>query len=285
MLWLIVSIVVLLALGVCFYKMMMSPQLRYHSIWYKMKAAIVFWLGDIRRLNKFPWATWASKYHRLTYKQMREAALICRPGDVGLHRDEGFLSNVAIPGAFKHAWIVVENEDCVEAVSEGVIKRDCMAPLITDYAIILRPIGTNKAEVNRAVRRANGIVGSSYDVNFNFNFEETDSNLKEKERSFTRNLDAGKFHAAFSCTETVGYSWYHCSDKLRLFRSHHAGREAIIADDFLKMNFGIVWVSPSVTMEWLKESGMHEEGRKKIEDFRDGKKDFNEHGNPIPRRI
>lgn len=269
------------ALGcVCAYRVLLSPALRYHSVWYKAKAGLFFWLGDIRRLNKFPWVTWATHHHGLSYRDMAEGWEVGRPGDVGLHKDNGFLSNLGIPGAFKHAWVVVNNKNIVEAISDGVIKRGALAPLVTDYAVLLRPLGVTKAEVNRAVRRAERIVGSDYDANFNFDFERTDAEMGE----FTRNLDSGKFHAAFSCTETAGFSWYHCRDKLRLFRSRHAGREAIIADDFLKMNFGIVWLSPSVTVEWAEKNGMHEEGRRKIAAYWAGDRDFNRHGNPVPRR-
>lgn len=272
--------IALAILGVAAYRIMMSPELKYHSIWYKMKAGLVFWIGDVRRLNKFPWVTWATHGHKISYKESREGAVACRPGDIGLHRDEGFLSNLGIPGAFKHAWIVVDNNDCVEALSEGVVRRDCIAPLISDYAIILRPLNVVKADVDQAIRRAKSIVGSDYDANFNFNFEETDANMGD----FTRNLDAGKFHAAFSCTETVGFSWYHCRKKLEIFRSEHAGREAIIADDYLKMKFEIVWLSSSITNEWALKNGLHEEGRQKIKDFLAGKRSFNRFGNPIPKR-
>ena len=108
--------------------------------------------------------------------------------------------------------------------------------------------------------------------------------MAAQERSFARNLDAGKFHPAFSCTEVAGYSWFHCRDKLRIFRSKHAGRDAIIADDYLRMNFGIVWTSASVTAEWAEKNGMPEEAVRKIRDFHQGKRDFNSHGNPVPRR-
>lgn len=279
-----VLLVVLLVSFVILYKILMSPHLKYHSVWYKIKSSLIFWLGDIRRIHGFPWVTWSKTEHQLSHKQIRQGANVCRPGDVCLHRDSGYLSNFGIPGAFKHAWIIIDNEDCVEAVSEGVIRRDCMAPLITDYAVILRPIGTNKAEVDRAVQRAKAIVGCDYDANFHFNLEQADANIVVQERSFVRNLDAGGFHAAFACTEVAGFSWFHCRDKLRIFRSKYAGREAIIADDFLRMNFGIVWLSPSVTVEWAEKAGMSEEGRKKIQDFLGGNRDFNEHGNPIPRR-
>lgn len=287
MIWAAIAGAALAALGggFWFYRMVMSPELQYHSVWYKLKAKIMFWAGDVRKVGSFPYVTWAAKRHGLSYKEMRDGASMCRAGDIGLHRDDGYLSNLAIPGGFKHAWVCVENGDIVEAVSEGVIRRDALAPLVTDYAVILRPIGVSKGDVNRCVRRAMSIIGSDYDANFNFDFEEAEEALGGEEGRFARNLGSGRFHPAFSCTEVAGYSWFHKRDELRVFRSTYAGREAIIADDYLRMNFGIVWLSRSATAEWAESCGMPEEAVRKISDFWDGKRDFNKHGNPVPRRL
>lgn len=275
-----------LILAIVAVKALMSPELKYHTFWYRVKAKLFFWLGDIRRLDCFPYVTWASHDHKVDLKDSRYAAQTLRPGDIGLHRDSGYLSNLGIPGAFKHAWVCVEGNDIVEAISDGVVKRDNLYPLVTDYAIILRPIGVSKTDINKTVERANALVGCEYDANFKFDLEQAEGILDKdlEQQKFLTNLKAGNFHGAFSCTETAAFAWYHKKKELGIFRTMHAGREAIIADDFLKMNFGIVWMSPSVTDEWAKAVGMHEEGRQKIRDFRTGKRDFNEFGNPIPKR-
>jgi hypothetical protein len=270
-----IALLLILAAGILF-KMVMSPELQYHSFAYRVKAKLVFWLGDIRRLDSFPWVTWASHgNYGVDLSDVREAARMCRPGDVGLHRDSWFLSNVGIPGAFKHAWIVVEDDMCVEAISEGVVKRDLMYPLLTDYAVVLRPYKMQPNKVRQAVERANGIVGCEYDANFNFDLETEneqcddgcESHEHDGHEDYCSNLKCGAFHGAFSCTETVGYAYFPFRKELGLFRTVHAGREAIVADDYLKMRFEIVWVSPSVTLEWAKSAGLHEEGRVMIEDF------------------
>jgi len=257
-------IAIALLLVVLVVKAIFSPELKYHSFWYKLKAKIIFWCGRIHRLHSFPWVTWSVNEHKMDFRESRQACTIALPGDIGLHKDEGFFSNLAIPGAFKHAWIVVDDNKCVEAIQKGVLHRDHLYPLISDYAIILRPRNVTKEDVKEAVRRAISIVGCDYDANFNFNFEESDKVLAEK---YTRNLAAGAFHPAFSCTETVAFSWYHKRDHLRIFRSIQAGREAVVADDFLKMNYDILWMSESVTLEWATKMGMHEEGRQKIKNY------------------
>lgn len=266
-------------LGIALYKIILSPELRYHSFLYKAKAWLVFNVGHIRRLDNFPFFTaYGYDGHKVIHKDVRRGSAVARPGDIGLHRDEGFVSNLAIPGGFKHAWIFVHDNDCVEAISDGVVQRDCLAPMLTDYAVILRPVGTVKADVDKALARAETLVGCEYDANFNFPLDQFDEDYKK----YLAHLSAG-FHKAFSCTEVVAFSWYHRKDKLNIFRSQHAGREAVIADDFLRMNFGIIWMSPSVTLAWADSVGMHPESRQKIKDYIDGKRDFNSFGNPIPR--
>jgi len=261
----IISAIILVILIVCFAKfVILSPELKYHSFWYKIKAKLMFWFGKVRRLHHFPWLTWAVIEHLVNLRESREACLVSRPGDVGLHKDEGFGINLAIPGSFKHAWIVVDENMCVEANQYGVLHRDHLFPLVTDYAMILRPRDVSLEDVQTAVKRAMSIIGCDYDANFNFNLDEED---KEYAKKYTKNLSGGYFHPAFSCTETVAFAWYHRKDWLRIFRSVHAGREAVIADDFLRMNYDIIWMSKSVTNKWAKETGMHEEGRNKIQEY------------------
>lgn len=279
MLWYLLPV---LFLAFCFalYRIVVSPELKYHSFLYKAKAWLVFNVGHIRRLDHLPYFTvYGYDDHKVSHRDAREASHVARPGDIGLHRDEGFVSNLAIPGGFKHAWLFVHGHDCVEAVSDGVIRRDCLAPLLSDYAIILRPIGTNKIEVDTTLARAESLVGCEYDANFNFPLDQFD----EEYKNYLSHLSSG-FHKAFSCTELVAFSWYHAKSKVGIFRSEHAGRAAVIADDFLRMNFGIIWMSPSVTLEWADSVGMHPESRQRIKDYLDGKRDFNAYGNPVPRR-
>jgi hypothetical protein len=179
------------------------------------------------------------------------------------------LSNFGIPGAFKHAWIWTGDNRIVEACQEGVMHRDEFHPIVCDYSILLRPKGMSEDDVKIAVQRAKSIVGCEYDANFNFDLLEADKVIGQQ---YTRNISAGEYHPAFSCTETVAFSWLHKRKELGVFRTTYAGREAIIADDYLRMNCEIVWVSPSVTMEWATMEGLHEEGRFKLQEYLDKRK-------------
>jgi len=255
-----------LACSYALYRLIMSPELEYHSFWYKVKARLVFTFGHFRKLDFPPYfTTYGYDVHKMTFREAREGSAASRPGDIGIHRDSGFLSNVAIPGAFKHAWVVIEDNDCVEAVAEGVLCRDNLAPTYSDYVIILRAIEVTKDETDESVARAMSLIGCEYDANFKFDLDDASSNYLST-RKIAQRLSRG-FHRAFSCTETAAFSWYHCKEKLGIVSSQHAGREAIIADDFLKMNFEIVWMSSSVTVQWAEETGLHAEGVKKIKDY------------------
>src|SRR3990172_2102065 len=117
---------------------------------------LVFLAGDIRSLSHWPFATWAKDEHLVRYEEILEALPLIRYGDVGLHRDRGYLSNLAIPGFMKHAWIHVQDDqpkqtaeeklryflgghEIVEAVSEGVLCRSPLYAMRSDYVIIIGP--------------------------------------------------------------------------------------------------------------------------------------------------
>jgi len=261
-----VLISVLVVFMVLFAKIMLSPELKYHSFWYKLKSKLFFFIGDFRTISSLPFVSTEIKEHfKIHFSDIREGDLLSKPGDVGLHRIKGAWSNAGIPGAFKHAWIVVDGNKCVEACSDGVVLRDALYPLATDYAVILRPKDVSEKDIEMAIKRSKAIVGCHYDANFKFDLEEANDMIEVRDLGrYRSNISAGAFHPAFSCTETVGFSWFHKRSALRLFRTSYAGRDAIVADDFLKMNFDVVWASPNLTEKWLVARGLHEEGRRKI---------------------
>jgi hypothetical protein len=158
----------------------------------------VFLTGDIRRLSHWPFVTWAKDEHLVHYEEILEALPLIRYGDVGLHRDRGYLSNLAIPGFMKHAWIHVQDDqpkqtaeeklryflgghEIVEAVSEGVLCRSPLYPMRSDYVIVLEPwgrgltlpIGHGSIALSKgACLKARRMVGQPYDHRFEFNIEE-----------------------------------------------------------------------------------------------------------------
>lgn len=247
------------------------------DIWKKL----VFLAGDIRRLNCFPWVTWSVHRHKVCLGEILEVLPELKFGDIGLHRDWGYLSNVAIPGFMKHGWIHVSSGEnppmIVEAVSEGVLLRSALYPMYSDYTIILEPKNALDRERKGACKKARSIVGEKYDVNFHFDIEdeinyykgarvdEAKGDLSEGEKRLK------KYDPAFSCTEVCSYAWWHKREDLRLYRKPRRGKNVIIADDFLNNSWKIKWLSSSITVDVAVKYGLHEEGVSMIESFISGR--------------
>jgi len=247
-----------------------------------MWRSMVFFVGDIRALHAFPWVTWSVHQHEIDYDEVLEVLPLIQYGDVGIHRDAGYLSNIAIPGFMKHGWIHVRDgvklPSIVEAISEGVIERSAIYPIFSDFTILLSPKNVSDLERKGACKKAQFMLGQKYDVNFKFDIEENikyynGKHVEEAKQDLalgSNNLQT--FDGAFSCTELVSYAWWHRRDDLRLFRKKSRGKSVILADDFLNGGWEIKWMSKSVTLQSAKKLGLHEEGLLMIEKYIEGKR-------------
>jgi len=238
---------------------------------------IVFFVGEVRHQPSFPWVTWAKRKHLVDYDEILEVLPKIKYGDVGLHRDMGYLSNVFIPGFMKHAWLHTEDgatrPQIIEAISDGVIKRNAIYPLFSDFSIILSPKDVTDEERAGACHKMNGILGAEYDVDFKFDIEDelkfyTGEDLDSAADDLKKGQDnLKKYKYAFSCSEAVSYSWWHKREQLRLFRKVRKGYNCILPDDFMNHGWKIKWMSKSVTVEAAREIGLHEEGVQMIAEF------------------
>lgn len=237
----------------------------------------VFFVGKIRRLNRFPWVTWSVDQREINYQEIMEMVASIQFGDIGLHREAGYLENLAISGFMIHAWIHTEDGyqgKIVEAISDGVLHRNYLYALYSDYTIILRPKNVTEEEKKGACKKAKQIVGTKYDTNFKFDIEEEIkywSGMDENEAR--QHLIEGerwvkKYEPAFTCTEVAAYSWWHKREQLGLFRTKRMGKSVILADTFLNRGWDIAWMSNSVTPEVAKKLGVPEEGLLMIERYR-----------------
>lgn len=228
---------------------------------------LVFLGGDIHLTGKPPFFLGVGRRdHMVGYEEILEAIPFIKPGDVGIHRDWGYLSNLAIPGFMKHGWVHLDGDTIVEAISEGVVERSAIYPMCSDYTIILRPKNCVPSDAELAVAKAKSIVGRDYDVNFKFDIEDSI-------RRFEEELIEGEEHLAvydqaFSCTEVVSYSWWHKRKDLGIYRQKARGKRVILADTFLNHGWDIVWASKSVTVDAAEKMGLHEEGLAMIEEYR-----------------
>lgn len=249
----------------------------FEDVWRKL----IFFTGDIRRLHSFPYVTWSIHHHEVSYDEILEVLPLITYGDVGIHRDWGYLSNVAIPGFMKHGWIHVvdgvETPEIVEAISEGVVKRNSIYPVFSDYTIILSPKNVTVEERKGACKKAEGIEGEKYDIHFKFDIEEElgfytgrDKDGAKKDLNDSQRY-MRKYDHAFSCTEVVSYAWWHKREDLRLYRKVRRGKSVITADDFMNRGWEIKWLSKSVTLDAAKKYGLHEEGLSMIEEYLAGR--------------
>jgi hypothetical protein len=235
-----------------------------HDIWREL----VFLGGRIRRTKTIPWFTWKEHRPFVSYEEIMASLRDLQTGDIGLHLEWGAFSNLAIPGFMKHAWIQtnashsLDRQRIVEATQEGVLEKHPLVPMRSDYVIIVRPRYVDEQDRVRAVQKARKICGCKYDVDFKFDIEEELEELKIHKNNMKR------FDKAFSCTETVSFSWWHCHEQLRLFRTRHRGKEVILGDSFLRRTFEIVWASDSVTTDVAEAYGLHDEGLGMIEEYK-----------------
>jgi hypothetical protein len=235
---------------------------------------IVFWAGDTRRLSKFPWVTWAAIEHKIGLDEVwREAFPKLREGDIILHRDEGFLSNLFIGGFMIHAGIYVGDGYVVEAISEGVKKRSAAYILYSDYAMILRPKFKNIEEMSSAIREAmywaELAVNCEYDELFDFDIEHEREALRKGQKK----------NVKLACTETPLLCYYDYMDQLGIYRRRNinmltrvlgwlglnVGEEVIDADMFVRGNFDIVWKNRELDKKTAYRFGCDEGYLRKIE--------------------
>ena len=241
--------------------------------------ALLTLAGDLHYVNGFPWFSYAHRKHKVHMDEILEALKLVTHGDVGLHRDSGYLSNLFIPGFMKHAWIHTKDQHhptdpntIVEAISEGVVERNAVYPLLSDYSVILEPLGVTDEDRKGACLKATRIVGESYDFDFEFDIEAELKFYKGGDKQTAAHdmsdmQDGLQKKHAFSCTEVASYAWWHRREDLGLYRTRRFGQTYITADCFMRRGWKIKWASESTTVDAARKLGLHEEGMSLVEDY------------------
>ena len=194
------------------------------SSWFR---SFVFWIGNVRKLSSFPWVTWDSHEPKISHEEIDQILSLVRPGDVGVHRDRGFLSNCFIPGIFKHAWIHADDGQVIEAIKAGVVCRSARYTLRTDDLVILRP--KLSAVVRKsAVKNAMKIVGFKYDTAYDFDIDEELQHLNKHDQ-------------AFSCIETVAYAYYPYFNELNFKWEQYLGKKVLYPGVVVNPAFDVVY--------------------------------------------
>ena len=214
----------------------------YHSSIFQR---IVNFIGSIRKLHHFPWITWDVHLPKVGHDEITEILKLIKPGDVGLHYDEGFLSNIFIPGYFKHAWIHLEDSSLViEAIKLGVVQRSARYALRTDDLVILRPRVDEEKRIE-ALGRAKELVGFNYDFAFDFDLKEEFEFLN-------------KFQQAFSCIEVIAYAYYPWFKDLGFMWEQYLGKDVLYPSTLINPSWEVVYsnVPWILTDEQAKKLGI-----------------------------
>ncbi len=197
--------------------------------YYRTNIAISTWIGDTKYRPRKP---------SINYDRVREMTAKLRPGDFLLERENWFLSNLFLPGFWKHGILYVGTIDDIkrlgldknpivakylaeysrpdenghtkrvlEAISEGVVMNPMEEATDADYICAFRPRLTDE-QIKNAIITGFSHLGKPYD--FQFDFQTSDKIV---------------------CTELL-YRAY--KESLRFNLNRMMGRWAVSADDILR---------------------------------------------------
>lgn len=242
------------------------------SLQYRMFRRVVFMMGRAHVLDHFPYFSFSDTEKKIDFNEiMFDAMPKLEVGDVLMHRDSGYASNMCIGGAMIHAGLYIGNSQLVEATQHGVLRRHAGHLLHSDYACIVRPKFSNVARkewaIEEAVKWANQIVGFEYDALFDFNGKE------EREIVAALPKEEAKKKVRFCCTECAYFCYLDYVEDLRLYRRRnvtfltkllgliglHPGEKIIDADMYITGNFELIWCSKRFTPDWAEKMGCSEE--------------------------
>lgn len=229
---------------------------------FKMLRTLVFAIGDLKWTGRWPMPFgWQPADPKITLNEViLEALPLLQPGDVILHRDEGFFSNLFIGGVMIHAGLYVGGGQLVEAISDGVVKRHAAHILHSDLACILRP-KLDYADKAKAMAWSEKIIGFPYDYLFDFNGKwGRDMIIQHGIRSREKGV-------RFACTEVPYFCYLEKTADLKIFRRKNVnvvtrmlsllgmrpGSVVVDADMYFKSDMELVWCSSTMTPAYISK--------------------------------
>jgi hypothetical protein len=188
-------------------------------MWYKIKAFIIKWFGDIL-FYKYPlFIVFGHTAYKMKGEDVRTVLDIIQPGDILLRRYDSYISGLMIPGYYTHAAVYVGDNNVVHMLGDGITKEDILTFTRCDSLAIIHC--NEEQMINEAIEKANtsfgkGIVrkrGIQYDYNFDFSDD-----------------------SRFSCTEFIDFIY----NKPKFTRKNE---KYIMPDDLLTLDNKIFNVS------------------------------------------
>jgi len=123
--------------------------------------------GDIKINKHFPWIPYYKpEGYKIKGKQTRDILNLCKPGDVFIRGFDNYLDGYFI-GHWSHVALVVNSNEIMHALAEGVITEDLITFLRTDRIAIIRP-KLEEEKLLRVIQKAESLMGMPYDFEFNF---------------------------------------------------------------------------------------------------------------------
>ena len=162
---------------------------------------------------------------KLKAKDYRECKSLMKNGMILLTSTRGELTTLFIPGQFSHVAMIVNQNTVIEATGEGVHTTDLIDFILSrDYAVLLKPIWLNEAELDQASKIALQFEGFKYDYYFSASTEQ------------------------FYCSELAYMAFKEVNPESPIELRNRLGQDTFIPQDFweAKGKFEVVWMSESL---------------------------------------
>lgn len=138
-----------------------------------------------------------------------KAMATMKPGSVILTITEGELSNLFIPGEWKHSALYIGNERCIECVGKGVVENSVYDMLSNKKQFcVLEPMFADGLEMLSACEVATTMIGMPYDYTFTPNAE------------------------AFYCSELIWYAYDNVVEESPFTPREVLGVETVLPQDY-----------------------------------------------------
>jgi hypothetical protein len=191
--------------------------------------------------------------HKLvTDEDYYEARALIKPGYIVLTKTRGELTNLTIPGFWKHGGMYLgddgEKEWMIDAIGTGINPRTLVKYLMTrDYFVVLKCKLLTDADHKEAADAFNNLRGQPYD--FEFMLDE----VEESPRQIMSELVSGNSKRPFYCFEAVWFVLSYVYGKPIFSPKVVCGQPSIVGESFINPDlFQVVWSSKSTPEETVK---------------------------------